>query len=135
MTLQATDVHKRLGSTQALAGATLLVNLSASNEVIGKPGYRRNLVASQSGRCAAGYAYVSAGPTESTTDLVFSGHCLIAENGALLAESEVPWDKFAYPEIEAAMRQFYRDHATQNYGVYMGQVSGGSHQILKVTQK
>jgi NAD+ synthase (glutamine-hydrolysing) len=72
---------------QALAGAILLVNLSASNEVIGKAGYRRQLVINQSGRCLAGYVYVSCGVHESTTDLVFGGHCLLAENGTLLAES------------------------------------------------
>jgi NAD+ synthase (glutamine-hydrolysing) len=72
---------------QALAGATLLINLSASNEVIGKAAYRRQLVINQSGRCLAGYLYVSSGVHESTTDLVFGGHCLLAENGTLLAES------------------------------------------------
>lgn len=74
-------------SFQAVAGANVLVNLSASNETIGKCEYRRSLVVGQSGRCIAAYAYSSSGPTESTTDLVFSGHCLIAENGVLLAES------------------------------------------------
>lgn len=74
-------------SFQTLAGANLLLNLSASNETIGKNKYRSDLVLSQSGRCIAAYAYSSSGPTESTTDLVFGGHCLIAENGALLAES------------------------------------------------
>lgn len=74
-------------SRQALAGANVLVNLSASNEVIGKVGYRRQLVASQSGRCIAAYVYSSSGVHESTTDLVFGGHCLIAENGSLLTES------------------------------------------------
>ena len=75
-------------SLQAGAGANLLLNLSASNEIIGKAGYRELLVRSQSGRCLAAYAYASAGPTESTTDLVFGGHCLIAENGSLLASSQ-----------------------------------------------
>lgn len=74
-------------TSQALAGANVLLNLSASNETIGKHRYRTELVVGQSGRCIAAYAYASAGPTESTTDLVFSGHCLIAENGVLLAES------------------------------------------------
>ncbi|MDQ3331407.1 MAG: NAD(+) synthase, partial [Planctomycetota bacterium] len=73
---------------QALAGATVLLNPSASNEVIGKRGYRKSLVESQSARCIAAYAYAGAGPTESTTDLVFGGHCLIAENGYMLAEIE-----------------------------------------------
>src|SRR5262249_10327845 len=74
-------------SNQALNGATVLLNLSASNEVIGKAAYRRQLVASQSGRCIAAYMYASCGVWESTTDVVFGGHCLIAENGTLLAES------------------------------------------------
>jgi NAD+ synthase (glutamine-hydrolysing) len=74
-------------SFQALRGATVLVNLSASNEVIGKANYRRQLVVNQSGRCMAAYVYASCGVWESTTDVVFGGHCLIAENGTLLAES------------------------------------------------
>jgi NAD+ synthase (glutamine-hydrolysing) len=74
-------------SFQAVRGATLLVNLSASNEVIGKANYRRQLVLNQSGRCMAAYVYASCGVWESTTDVVFGGHCLIAENGSLLAES------------------------------------------------
>jgi NAD+ synthase (glutamine-hydrolysing) len=74
-------------SFQALAGATLLVNVSASNEVIGKADYRRQLVAGQSARCVAGYVFASCGVYESTTDVVFGGHALIAENGSVLAEA------------------------------------------------
>lgn len=74
-------------SVQSVAGANVLLNLSASNEVVGKCRYRTDLVVGQSGRCIAAYAYAGAGPSESTTDLVFGGHCLIAENGRLLAES------------------------------------------------
>ena len=74
-------------SHAALAGANVLVNLSASNETIGKAAWRRDLVRSQSGRCIAAYVYASAGPTESSSDLVFGGHCLIAENGSILGES------------------------------------------------
>jgi NAD+ synthase (glutamine-hydrolysing) len=75
-------------STQAVAGATVLANLSASNEVIGKSAYRKQLVVGQSGRCMAAYVYSSCGVWESTTDVVFGGHCLIAENGTLLTESK-----------------------------------------------
>lgn len=75
-------------SLQAAHGATVLANLSASNEAIGKANYRRQLVGNQSARCIAGYLYSAAGIGESTTDIVFGGHCLIAENGVLLAESE-----------------------------------------------
>ena len=71
----------------ALAGATLLVNPSASNELLGKAEYRRDLVRQQSARGLAAYVYAGAGSGESTTDTVYSGHCLIAENGTLLAES------------------------------------------------
>jgi NAD+ synthase (glutamine-hydrolysing) len=71
----------------ALAGATVLVNLSASNITIGKAEYRRNLCASQSGKCIAAYLYSCAGPGESTTDLAWDGHALIYENADLLAES------------------------------------------------
>jgi NAD+ synthase (glutamine-hydrolysing) len=72
----------------ALAGATVLANLSASNIIIGKADYRRNLCASQSGKCIAAYLYSAAGPGESTTDLAWDGHALIYENGELLAEAE-----------------------------------------------
>jgi NAD+ synthase (glutamine-hydrolysing) len=72
---------------QAMAGATVLANLSASNEAIGKSSYRRQLIGCQSGRCIAGYIYAAAGIGESTTDVVFGGHCVIAENGSILAES------------------------------------------------
>ena len=74
--------------TMATAGATVLLNLSASPEILGKEEYRRALVQSQSARCLAAYAYASAGPGESSTDLVFSGHSLVAENGVVLAETE-----------------------------------------------
>ena len=69
----------------ALGGATLIANLSASNETIGKDSYRRELVNSQSARLLCGYVYASAGSGESTQDLVFGGHDIIAENGIVLA--------------------------------------------------
>lgn len=75
-------------SSLALQGADILFNLSASNELVGKHQYRKSLVLQQSARCNAAYVYASAGCGESTTDLVFSGACLIAENGVLLAESK-----------------------------------------------
>lgn len=71
----------------ALAGATLLLNLSASNVTIGKHEYRHNLVANQSARCLAAYLYTAAGTGESTTDLAWDGHAMVYENGALVAES------------------------------------------------
>ena len=89
----------------ARGGATVILNLSASNELVGKSGYRRNLVVGQSGRLVCGYVYADAGEGESTTYLVFTGHNMIAENGALLAErrfatgltiSEIDVDRLAY---------------------------------------
>ncbi|MBW2519543.1 MAG: NAD(+) synthase, partial [Deltaproteobacteria bacterium] len=74
--------------SMAVAGATLLLNLSASPELLGKCSYRKALVESQSARCLAAYVYASAGPGESSTDLVFAGHSLIAEYGQTLAETE-----------------------------------------------
>jgi NAD+ synthase (glutamine-hydrolysing) len=73
---------------QALAGATVLLNPSASDELLGKADYRRELVRQQSARCLAAYLYAGAGPGESTTDVVFSGHSIIVENGVILAETE-----------------------------------------------
>ncbi len=75
-------------SHAALAGATVLANPSASNEVLGKAPYRRALVAQQSARCLAAYVYAGAGAGESSTDVVYSGHGLVAENGVVLAETE-----------------------------------------------
>jgi NAD+ synthase (glutamine-hydrolysing) len=71
----------------ALAGATVLANLSASNSIVGKADYRRLLCCSQSAKCIAAYLYTAAGPGESTTDLAWDGHALIYENGERLAES------------------------------------------------
>lgn len=74
------------GRLLALNGAEIILNLSASNEVIGKEQYRRNLIGNTSSTCICGYAYVSAGRYESTSDLVFGGHNLMYENGKLLGE-------------------------------------------------
>ena len=76
----------------AAAGAKIIVNLSASNEIIGKADYRRALVTGQSARTVGAYVYADAGSSESTTDMVFSGHSMIAENGRLLAE-RAPFDE------------------------------------------
>ncbi len=73
---------------QAVAGATVLVNLSASNELIGKADWRRTMVCSESGRCLAALCYVSAGWGESSNDVVFGGHIVMAENGAILEEAD-----------------------------------------------
>lgn len=74
-------------TVHALNGATVLVNLSASNEIVGKAAFRKDMVVMQSAKTISAYVYVSCGVHESTTDVVFSGHSLIAENGTLIAES------------------------------------------------
>ena len=86
--------------SHALAGASVLVNLSASNELTGKDSYRRELVSGQSARLLAAYIYASAGEGESTQDLVFSGHNIIAENGQILDESKRFGHGILYSEID-----------------------------------
>ena len=76
------------GRLLALNGAEIILNLSASNELIGKAQYRKNMLGAASAGCICGYAYVSAGKYESTSDLVFSGHTLMYENGKLIGEGK-----------------------------------------------
>ena len=87
-------------TAHALAGATVIANLSASDETVGKAEYRRALVSQQSARLLCAYLYADAGHGESTTDMVFSGHNLIAENGALLAESRPFSQALACTELD-----------------------------------
>lgn len=87
------------GRLLALNGAEIVVNLSASNEVIGKENYRRNLVSGLSASCICGYVYCSAGMYESTSDLVFSGHNLVCENGKIVAESKPFEDRVIVNDI------------------------------------
>ncbi len=91
----------------ALAGATVILNLSASDELLGKAGYRRDLVRQQSARCLAAYAYAGSGPGESSTDLVFSGHGLLAECGVVLAETRT----FAF-ETDSVIADFDLERVT-----------------------
>ena len=84
----------------ALAGATVVCNLSASDETIGKAAYRRELVCGQSARLLCGYVYADAGHGESTTDMTFAGHNLIAENGSLLAEAAPFGQATAISEVD-----------------------------------
>jgi NAD+ synthase (glutamine-hydrolysing) len=101
-------------SFAALAGATVLVNLSASNVVVGKAGYRHQLVAQQSARCLSAYLYTSAGRGESSTDMAWDGQAIIYENGEMLAESERFLDTshllFADVDLERLSRE--RMHQT-----------------------
>ncbi|WP_294541170.1 NAD(+) synthase [uncultured Gemmiger sp.] len=90
----------------ALAGATVIANLSASDETVGKAAYRRDLVCGQSARLLCSYLYADAGHGESTTDMTFAAHNLIAENGALLAQAEPFGEGKAMSEIDVGrMRQ------------------------------
>ena len=99
-------------SFAALAGATVLVNLSASNALVGKANYRYQLVSQQSARCLSAYVYSSAGNGESSTDLAWDGQSLICENGEMLAESERYSDKpqliFADIDLERLSRERMR---------------------------
>ena len=87
-------------TAHALAGATVIANLSASDETVGKAEYRRALTSQQSARLLCAYLYADAGHGESTTDMVFSGHNLICENGALLSESKPFGDGLACTELD-----------------------------------
>lgn len=84
----------------ALEGATVIVNCSASDETIGKDTYRRALISGQSARLISGYIYANAGEGESTTDLVFGGHNIIAENGTVLKESSKYVNEIIYSELD-----------------------------------
>ncbi len=102
-----------------LEGANVIVNLSASDQIIGKARYRRNLVNSQSARLVCGYIYTSAGPSESTQDVVYSGHNIISENGKILSESKLFGEEMTVSEIdtkylEAERRKMTTYQTSQN---------------------
>lgn len=84
----------------ALCGATVIVNCSASDETVGKDDYRLKLIAGQSARLISGYVYANAGDGESTTDVVFGGHSIIAENGTILSEAKRFINETIYSEID-----------------------------------
>ena len=116
-------------SFAALAGATVIANLSASNVVIGKEQYRRELASNQSARCIAAYLYSAAGPGESTTDLAWDGHAMIWENGALLAESrrfsEAPQITFADVDLDRLLADRMRQNSFgESMRAHAGVVAG-----------
>lgn len=96
----------------ALSGADMILNLSATNELIGKHRYLRNLISSQSARCRCAYVYASAGLGESSTDLAYAGNCIIAENGAVVAESPrfTIGSKFCIADIDVSNLRHDRRH-------------------------
>ncbi|HYG55561.1 MAG TPA: NAD(+) synthase [Burkholderiales bacterium] len=101
-------------SFAALAGATVVANLSASNVVVGKEGYRHQLVSNQSARCLAAYLYSASGQGESTTDLAWDGHALIYENGTLLAESRRFADAAQLATADVDLDRLLADRMRQN---------------------
>jgi len=116
-------------SFAALAGATVIANLSASNVVIGKEQYRRELASNQSARCIAAYLYSAAGSGESTTDLAWDGHAMIWENGGLLAESrrfsEAPQITFADVDLDRLLADRMRQNSFgESMRAHAGAVSG-----------
>ena len=101
-------------SYAALAGATVLLNLSASNITVAKADYRRQLVSGQSARCLAAYLYSGAGPGESTTDLAWDGHALIAEIGNMLAESQRFQDRAQLITADLDLERISQERMRQN---------------------
>ena len=106
----------------SLAGATVIVNLSASDELVGKAAYRRMLVKSHSGSCVCGYIYATAGEGESTTDLVFGAQNMIAENGSLLAEAKLFANETILADLDvdriASARRRMTSYPAQSAGDY-----------------
>ncbi len=114
------------GTAHALAGATVIVNLSASNETVGKDAYREMLVKSASAGQIAAYVFSSAGEGESTQDLVFGGHNLIAENGTILARAK----RFTIGTVYADLDIHRLCHERRRMSTYAGKVR--EHQLLPV---
>ena len=101
--------------SHALNGANVIVNLSCSNETVGKADYRRDLVKIQSAKLISAYIYSDAGDGESTTDLVFAGHNLICENGKILAESQLFKNGLLYADIDVQMLSDERKRIASGY--------------------
>lgn len=114
-------------SYHTMFGANLILNLSASNETIGKPDYRREIVKIQSAKCITAYAFSSAGQTESTTDVVFSGHALIAENGEIINEDRFSMDSsIIYGDID--LEKLMSDRI--KFNTYMGRREHLNYQYI-----
>ncbi len=120
-------------SSAALAGATVILNLSASNVTIAKDEYRHSLVANQSARCLAAYLYTAAGTGESTTDLAWDGHAMVYENGHLVSESE----RFQYRSqlvlADLDLERLAQERMRQNsFGQSMQRLRGETSQFRTV---
>ncbi|NLW12543.1 MAG: NAD(+) synthase [Clostridiaceae bacterium] len=126
-------VAQQPSARHSLAGATVICNLSASDEIIGKADYRRMLVKSQSARLICGYIYADAGIGESTTDLVFAGHNMIYENGRKLAEAELFSGDLIITELD--MQLIASERRRQNtYGVIQNDLQLYDQHGYQVTQ-
>ena len=112
-------------SYHTIYGANLILNLSASNETVGKADYRRDLVRMQSSKCITSYVYSSTGEEESTTDLVYSGHCMIAENGKILEEDNLS-NGFIYSDIDLEKINSERC----NLNSYMGNIEKRNYRYV-----
>lgn len=110
----------------SLMGADVIFNSSASNETVGKHAYRRSLVAQQSARCMSGYVYTSSGITESSTDLVFSGSRLIAENGSVISESPLfeSGNKLTFADLDIDRLRRDRIHNSSFTASLPGRIAG-----------
>jgi NAD+ synthase (glutamine-hydrolysing) len=111
----------------ALRGANLLLNLSASNETVTKADYRRAMVRQQSSRCFAGYVYCSAGQGESTTDVVISGHTIIAAGDGILCESAYA-EGSAYFIADIDIEKLMNDR--RRFNTFMGKAEGGDYRVI-----
>lgn len=119
-------------SQHCLAGTNVIVNLSASNETIGKKEYRRSMLLSQSTKCICGYVYSSADVSESTTDMVFSAHLMIADHGHLLAERTfLDTQKMIFGEID--LEKLLSDRL--KYSTYMQSKVSENYTIVKLTTR
>ncbi|MDA3850735.1 MAG: NAD(+) synthase [Spirochaetaceae bacterium] len=111
----------------SLGGASLILNPSASNELVGKNDYRKNLISQQSARCLSGYVYCSAGPGESTTDTVYSGRVMSYENGSLISENQ-PYHRGGHISY-SHMDMFFLDHERRNSSSFRQAVDFHQKQI------
>ena len=115
-------------SRHVLAGATVIANLSAGNEIIGKAEYRRSLVKSQSARSICAYLYANAGMDESTQDMVFAGHNLIVENGSVLGESALFSNEPVFADIDVE-RLCQERRRTTSFGYSVNNSMGGAEYV------
>ncbi len=113
----------------AAAGAKIIVNLSCSDETVGKAEYRRDIIKVQSGKLVCGYVYCDAGDGESTTDLVFAGHNLVCENGSIIAESKLFENGLVYGDIDVEALATERCRKQ----TYPSETKDGEYQICEFT--